>query len=245
MSEQTDAILQKLLTDAAAQWSPGKRLGSEEVDKVRRFLPLYYRHTDPEELAGQSPEQICGAAEAHRAFAAERRPGRAKVRTYTPTQENDGWEQQNSVVEIVTDNAPFLVSSVTMALDELGAGIRRVIHPQLTVDRDIEGRLLDVDPEIGGEGMVPTDESWIHIEIDLQSDPARRKETTERLEQVLADARHVDEDNAKMQDRITSVADELADHPDRLVAGGVDEREIDESVDFLRWVSEHHFTFLG
>ena len=245
MSGQSDVILQKLLTDAAAQWSPGQRLGSDEADAIRRFLPLYYRNADPEELAGRSAEQICGAAEAHRAFGAERRPGRAKVRTYTPTRENDGWEQQNSVVEIVTDNAPFLVSSVTMALEDLGAGVRQVVHPQLTVNRDIEGRLLDVDPEIGGEGMMPTDESWIHVEIDRQSDPARRKETTQRLEQILADVRYVDEDNAKMQDRITRVADELADHSDHLVTGGVDSRELGESVDFLRWVSGDHFTFLG
>src|SRR5699024_11397608 len=146
------------------------------------------------------------------------------------------------VFATVTANAPYPASSVTMALDELGAGIRRVIHPQLTVDRDIEGRLLDVDPEIGGEGMVPTDESWIHIEIDRQSDPARRKETTERLEQGLADVRHVDEDNAKMPDRITGGADELADHPDRRVAGGEGGRAIDGSGDLRRRVSERHST---
>src|SRR5699024_11299115 len=126
------------------------------------------------------------------------------------------------------------ISSASYAHDPLGSCRRRFIHPQLTVDPDIERRRLDVAPETGAEGMVPTDESWIHIETDRQSDPARRKETTERLEQVLAHVRHVDEDNAKMQDRIIRVADELADHPDRLVAGGVDESEIDESVDFLR-----------
>src|SRR5699024_208629 len=151
MSEQTDAILQKLLTDAAAQWSPGKRLGSEEVDEVRRFLPLYYRHTDPEELAGRSPEQICGAAEAHRAFAADRRPGRAKVRTCSPAQGSDGCDQPNSVIEIVTDNAPCLVSSVTVARGELGGGSPGVSRGQLTVGRDIEVRRLGGDAEIGGE----------------------------------------------------------------------------------------------
>ncbi|WP_433700001.1 NAD-glutamate dehydrogenase [Nocardiopsis sp. CA-288880] len=245
MTGQSDVILQKLLSEAAAKWSPGTRLSPEEADAVRRFLPLYYRHTDPEEISGRTPEQICGPAGAHRAFGTERTPGRAKVRVYTPAADRDGWEQQTSVVEVVTDNAPFLVSSVTMALNELGAGARLIIHPQMTVGRDLAGRLVRVDPELGGEGLLPTDESWMHIEIDRQSDPERVKEITDRVESVLNDVRYVDEDAAKMSNRAIRIADELAAYPDRLVAGGVDPREIGESVDFLRWTASRHFTFMG
>ncbi|MEU3019607.1 NAD-glutamate dehydrogenase [Nocardiopsis sp. NPDC007018] len=245
MSGQSDVILQKLLSDAASRWNPGDRLSPEAADAVRGFLPLYYRHTDPEEISGRSPEQICWTAEAHRSFGAERVQGRAKVRVYTPTLEDDGWEQQTSVVEIVTDNAPFLVSSVTMALSDLGAGVRLIIHPQMTVGRDLAGHLREFDPEIGGDGLLPTDESWMHIEIDRQSDPERVKEITTRLERVLNDVRYADEDSAKMSDRVIRIADEVSAYQDRLVAGGVDPREIGESVDFLRWIADRHFTFMG
>ncbi|OOC55296.1 MULTISPECIES: NAD-glutamate dehydrogenase [Nocardiopsis] len=245
MSGQSDVHLQKLLSDAAAKWSPGARISPEEADAVRRFLPVYYRHTDPEEISGRSPEQICGPAEAHLAFGTHRAPGRAKVRVYTPDAERDGWDQQTSVLEVVTDNAPFLVSSVTMALGDLGAGVRLVVHPQMTVGRDLDGRLRQVDPEIGGEDLLPIDESWMHIEIDPQSDPGRVEEIAARVENVLADVRYVDEDAAKMSDRAIRIADELAAYPDRLVAGGVDPREIGESVDFLRWTAGRHFTFMG
>ncbi|MFL1431028.1 MULTISPECIES: NAD-glutamate dehydrogenase [unclassified Nocardiopsis] len=245
MSGQSDGTLQQLLAEAATKWSPGPRLGADEAEAVRRFLPLYYRHTDPEEIAGRTPEQICGMAEAHRAFGAQRRPGRAKVRVHTPTLERDGWDSQTSIVETVTDNAPFLVSSVTMVLRELNAGVRLIIHPQMTVGRDLEGNLRQIDPEIGGDGLLPVDESWMHIEIDRQTDPERVKEITDRVESVLNDVRYVDEDAAKMSDRAIRIADELAAYPDRLVAGGVDAREIGESVDFLRWVAGRHFTFMG
>ncbi|MBE2999860.1 NAD-glutamate dehydrogenase [Nocardiopsis sp. HNM0947] len=245
MSGQSDAYLQKLLSDAAAAWSPGPGISAEEAEEVRRLLPLYYRHTDPDDIAGRSPEQLCGTAAQHRAFGSTRQPGRAKVRIYTPTLEEHGWDQQTSVVEVVTDNAPFLVSSATMALDAFSAGVRLVVHPQLTVARGVEGELLAVDPRIGGDGLLPVDESWMHIEIDRQSDPERIKEITHRLEQVLADVRNVDEDSAKMSDRAIRVADELAAYPDRLVAGGVDPRDVGESVDFLRWVAGRHFTFMG
>ncbi|GAB2493569.1 NAD-glutamate dehydrogenase [Nocardiopsis aegyptia] len=245
MSGPSDVILQKLLSDAAAKWSPRAGLSPEDADAVRRFLPFYYRHTDPEEISGRTPEQICGPAGAHRFFGAHRVPGRAKVRVYTPERTRDGWEQQTSIVEIVTDNAPFLVSSVTMALHDLGAGARLIIHPQMTVGRDLEGVLREIDPEIGGDGLLPTDESWMHIEIDRQDDPERVKEITTRVENVLNDVRYVDEDAAKMSSRAIRIADELAAYPDRLVAGGVDSREIGESVDFLRWTASRHFTFMG
>ena len=245
MSGQSDVILQKLLKDAASRWNPGTRTSPETAAEVRRLLPLYYRHTDPEEIGDRGPEQICGTVAAHHAFGSERVPGRAKVRLYTPDLERDGWEQQTSIVEIVTDNAPFLVSSVTMALGDLDAGVRLIIHPQVTVARDLTGDLLEVDPEIGGDGLLPTDESWIHIEIDRQSDPDRVKEIVHRLETVLGDVRHVDEDAAKMNDRVIRIAEELSSHPDPLVTGGVDSREVDESVEFLRWIADRHFTFMG
>ncbi|MET9710844.1 NAD-glutamate dehydrogenase [Nocardiopsis alba] len=245
MSGQSDVILQKLLSDAASRWNPGTRLSPEAADEVRRLLPLYYRHTDPEEISGRGPEQICGTAAAHLSFGTERAQGRAKVRVYTPDLERDGWEQQTSIVEIVTDNAPFLVSSVTMTLAEMATGVRVVIHPQMTVGRDVTGRLREVDPEIGGDDLLPLDESWMHIEIDRQSDPERVKEITERLESVLGDVRQVDEDAAKMSDRIIRIADEVSAYSDRLVSGGVDPREIGESVEFLRWLSDRNFTFMG
>ena len=245
MSGQSDVILQKLLNDAASRWNPGTRLSPESADAIRGFLPLYYRHTDPEEISDRSPEQICGIAEAHRSFGAERTPGRAKVRVHTPDLERDGWEQQTSIVEIVTDNAPFLVSSVTMALADLHAGVRLVIHPQMSVGRDLSGRLTEIDPEIGGDGLLPLDESWMHIEIDRQSDPERVKEITHRLETVLGDVRQVHEDSAKMSEQVLRIAKDLSTHTDHVVSGGVDPRELGESVDFLGWIADRHFTFMG
>ena len=40
-----------------------------------------------------------------------------------------------SVVEVVTDDMPFLVDSVTMELTRLGHTVHTVIHPQLLVER--------------------------------------------------------------------------------------------------------------
>ncbi len=55
---------------------------------------------------------------------AQTRPqGTARVRVFTPTVPEHGWSAGgHTVVEVVTDDMPFLVDSVTMALTDRGGG---------------------------------------------------------------------------------------------------------------------------
>ncbi|RCV55916.1 NAD-glutamate dehydrogenase [Marinitenerispora sediminis] len=243
MSGQSDAVTDQLLHDAVTHWPERSDLSPANGDEAERFLRLYYRHVAPEELTERAPAEVCGAAMAHCQLAGYRPPGRARVRVYTPTQAEHGWDVGHSVVEIVTDDAPFLVNSVTMELNRQGIGVQLVIHPQLRVERDLTGRLVQIEPE--SYTLKPLAESWMHIEIDRQSDAAVLKRLEADLERVLADVRHVDEDAAKMRHRAAALADEVAASTAALQRGGVEERELRESVEFLRWAADRHFTFMG
>src|SRR5690606_11646044 len=77
------------------------------------FARGLYANVPEDDLADARPADLAGAARALFGFAAERRPGRAKVRIYNPEAARDGWESPHSVVEIVNDDMPFLVDSVT------------------------------------------------------------------------------------------------------------------------------------
>ncbi|SKA03499.1 glutamate dehydrogenase (NAD) [Marinactinospora thermotolerans DSM 45154] len=236
MSGQSDAVRDHLLSDAVAQWSELSGRSPVEVHQVERFLRLYYRHVAPEELKERRPADIYGPALAHRELGEIRPQGRAKVRVTTP----EG-EAAPSVVEIVTDDAPFLVSSVTMELARHGIGVHLVIHPQLRVERDIVGRLIEIDPQ--EPTLTPLAESWMRIEIDRRTDPGQLEQLAADLERVLADVRHVDEDSARMRHCALRLADEVAALPSS--AEGPTEREVDEGAEFLRWVADRHFTFMG
>ena len=63
------------------------------------------------------------------------------VRVYNPQVEQHGWQSTHTVVEVVTDDMPFLVDSVSMSLNRLGLLIHITIHPVVAVRRDPEGRL--------------------------------------------------------------------------------------------------------
>ena len=95
------------------------------------FERLYYAEVDPEELAARTAKDLAGAAAAHLEFGAEFSGGSAKVRVYNPTPAQHGWHSTHTVIEIVNDDMPFLVDSVTMEVNRQGLTLHLVIHPVL------------------------------------------------------------------------------------------------------------------
>ena len=232
LDEAKDELLQRAAESCAAS---SEHMSAEEA---LSFLRLYYRHVAPEDLLDRNPVDVYGPAMSQRQLAEVRPQGRAVVRAYTPTIEENGWDPGHSVVEVVTDDMPFLVDSVTMELDRHGLGTHLVVHPQMRVRRDMTGRMLGRDQEdITGQMLV---ESWIHIEIDRQSDPLVLKRLETDLLKVLADVRHTVEDYAKMRALAVQTAEDLSMNPPPL-----EPAEVEDSIDLLRWLADGHFTFLG
>ncbi|MFJ5263487.1 NAD-glutamate dehydrogenase [Streptomyces sp. NPDC088387] len=218
--------------------------GIPDRDAVLAFLRRYYLHTAPEDLGDRDPVDVFGAAYSHYRLAETRPQGTANVRVHTPTVEENGWTCSHSVVEVVTDDMPFLVDSVTNELTRQGRGIHVVIHPQIVVRRDVTGRLIEVLPASPGDDL-PHDahiESWIHVETDRETDRADLKQITADLLRVLSDVREAVEDWGKMRDAADRLADELPKEP---APGDLNEQDIEEARELLRWLAADHFTFLG
>ncbi|MFF4542643.1 NAD-glutamate dehydrogenase [Streptomyces sp. NPDC001435] len=219
--------------------------GTPDQASVLAFLQRYYLHTAPEDLSDRDPVDVFGAAVSHYRLAESRPQGTANVRVHTPTVEENGWTCSHTVVEVVTDDMPFLVDSVTNELTRQGRGIHVVIHPQIVVRRDLTGKLIEVLPAPQAGGDLPHDahvESWIHVEIDRETDRADLKQITADLLRVLSDAREAVEDWEKMRDAALRIAEGLDGEafPADLPAA-----EVEEARELLRWLSADHFTFLG
>ncbi|CAM5684140.1 NAD-glutamate dehydrogenase [Streptomyces griseomycini] len=225
--------------------------GAPDRESVLAFLQRYYLHTAPEDLTDRDPVDVFGAAVSHYRLAENRPQGTANVRVHTPTVEENGWTCSHSVVEVVTDDMPFLVDSVTNELTRQGRGIHVVIHPQFVVRRDVTGKLIEVLPSPAG-GDLPHDardlphdahvESWIHVEIDRETDRGDLKQITADLLRILSDVREAVEDWGKMRQAATRLAEELPDEP---VPGDLPAPQVEEARELLRWLADDHFTFLG
>ncbi|HWC32547.1 MAG TPA: NAD-glutamate dehydrogenase, partial [Actinomycetota bacterium] len=181
-----------------------ERVPDEVAPQVEEFVRQYYAGAAPEDLLEHDVLDTYGAAVAHRHLAAERRPGEAKVRVYTPDLEEHGWQSTHTVVEIVNDDMPFLVDSVSAEVDRHGIGIHLVLHPVLMVRRDEEGRLLEVVPP----DDPPDDaiaESLIHVEADRQTEPHVLEQLEADLRRVLGDVRAAVEDWQAMRQRALEI----------------------------------------
>ncbi|GAA1353011.1 NAD-glutamate dehydrogenase [Streptomyces beijiangensis] len=248
MQTKLDEAKAELLARAAlvAENSPagGQLPGGSDQDTVLAYLQRYYLHTAPEDLSDRDPVDVFGAALSHYRLAENRPQGTASVRVHTPTVEENGWTCSHSVVEVVTDDMPFLVDSVTNELSRQGRGIHVVIHPQVVVRRDLTGKLIEA---LGQGEKVPDShdtvvESWIHVEIDRETDRADLKQITADLLRVLSDVRETVEDWDKMRDAALRIAEELPAEP---TADDLRVQEVEEARELLRWLAADHFTFLG
>ncbi|MFD8368845.1 NAD-glutamate dehydrogenase [Streptomyces hygroscopicus] len=252
MQTKLDEAKAELLERAArvAENSPagGQPVQGPGPETLTAYLQHYYLHTPPEDLADRDPVDVFGAALSHYRLAEVRPQGTANVRVHTPTVEEHGWTCSHSVVEVVTDDMPFLVDSVTNELTRQGRGIHVVIHPQVVVRRDITGKLielLDVSPDGPARKKLPHDaviESWIHVETDRETDRGDLKQITADLVRVLSDVREAVEDWEKMRESALRIAEGLPDEPK---AAEVREEEVEEARELLRWLADDHFTFIG
>jgi glutamate dehydrogenase len=222
---------EQALTDAVCS-RVREQLGKDEAELAEAFARQLYRWVAPEDVAERDPLDLYGLALGHFNFARERPPGTPKVRAYNPRFEEHGWQSTHTAVEIVTDDMPFLIDSVSMELNRVGCGVHLIIHPVLAVRRDSEGRLVEILPQADPLEEGAIGESVIHAEVARQADLGRLHEIEQHLERVIGEVRCAVEDWQPMRGQALEAAAAL----------GEDEAE---AAAFLEWLADDNFTFLG
>ncbi|MEJ5989378.1 NAD-glutamate dehydrogenase [Ramlibacter sp. PS3R-8] len=211
--------------------------------KAQTPMPLdalaseYFRQVDVEDLEERTPEDLLGALLSHCQFGQQRNPRSAKVRVLSPTPGEDGWGSRHTIVQVVNDDMPFLVDSVSMEIARQGLTLHLIVHPIFAVQRDAGGMLQSLAPRVAAPQQPR--ESWMTIEVDRVVDPQRRAALAKGIERVLADVRVAVEDWKPMLSRLQEAATSLASPP------GVGAEEAAESRAFLQWLAEDHITLLG
>jgi glutamate dehydrogenase len=215
------------------------RLPDAQAAIAESFVRQYYHWVPSSDLAGRSEDDLYAVAIAVWELSGERRAHEAKVRVYNTGQDGDGEAGAYTCIDLVSDDMPFIVDSVTMELSRLGRTLGLVIHPVIRVRRDSDGRLVDVlEPhDQAGDGQA---ESILHAEVSGEHDPNRLAELTRAMERVLDEVDAAVADWQAMRARMLELADGLGGLP-----GEADPRELAEATSFLRWAADEHFVFLG
>jgi glutamate dehydrogenase len=228
--EQKQALLEPILRLAA------QRLPESQAKEARDFIAHYYHNVDFEDLSSRDAQDLYGAAMAHLGFARVFSSGMPKIRVYNPRPEEHGWSSPHTVIEVVNDDMPFLVDSVTIEVNRQGYTLHLLNHPIFAARRDKEGHLQSYSAPSKDEPS----ESLIHVEIDREIDPDRLKGIGAGILCVLADVRAAVEDWPAMRARLHDIVKEMDTKPPP-----IDPAEAAEVRAFLEWAGDQHFTFLG
>ncbi len=205
-----------------------------------RFLRRFYDHLPPDHLALRPPDELYACALSLWRFADLCPPGRVKLRVFNPRFTETGPGLPHTVIEIVTDDIPFLVESTTAALADAGYAVSLVMHPILSIERNRKGRLTrlyETEESLNGSGKR---ESVMHIEVSHEGDAGRLVDLAALLDRVLADVHAAVADWMPMRERVATMRQDLIDHPP---AGSEVERR--DVLDFLAWLEDDNFIFLG
>ena len=108
----------------------------------------------------------------------------------------------------------------------------------MVLDVDVDDLRASGEPP---EGDGVRAESWMHLQIDRESDLEDREHIAERLSEVLAAVRVAVEDWPRMTDQAHRIASALHDDP----PAGIPEEQLDDGRALLDWMASGQFTFLG
>ncbi|MBT4020633.1 MAG: NAD-glutamate dehydrogenase [Alphaproteobacteria bacterium] len=216
-----------------------RKVGKKKSARVAELVQQFYARVAPEDIVSANVENLYGAPTSLLKAAGSRKANTPIIRARNPEASRDGWTTPHTVIEIINDDMPFLVDSVTQGLAQAGYAVQLAVHPIVFVKRNAAGRLNELFPD-DRAGDDVTVESWIHVQVEHQPTAKSLREIERRMKSILSDVRAAVEDwklmLARLHETITTM---------KLTPPPLDAEEVEEATAFLEWMADNHFTLLG
>src|SRR5438445_635768 len=184
-------------------------------ENAAQFVWRYFALVAPDDIIYTSFDTLLGGALSLWEFGKDRQPGKPKVRLFNPIVEKNGWALEHTIIEVVNDDMPFLVDSVTAEINRRERNIHLLLHPVMT-------------------------QSYMHLEIDQVTDREEMDHICKSIEKVLADVRIAVADWRAMRHTLAENIKEL--EAKKLP---MPPEEVDEAKAFLKWLDDGNYIFLG
>ena len=214
-----------------------KKIG--DLDEHGALTPAFKSYVEQLVLYATGEDKIWTEPQAllHRAASAwkhaqARKPGENKVSLRI--EDGKSWADRRMVLDIVTDDKPFLVDSVSAALSEAGKPVSFFSNAVVAVARGPGGKR-----ETDGQAAIR--ESMIHVEMDPPVVENEIDALRDDINAVLNDVAVAVEDWEPMRARLGA----CIAHLERSRLPGVKADEQREGVQFLKWLWDNRFAFLG
>ena len=216
-----------------------ERNDKDQAERIKLFAELYYADAPIADLQARNPEDLYGATVSCWLFIQQNDINQPKVRVFNPDFEANGWQSTHTVIEVLAKEIPFLIDSVRLEINRRQMSIHAINSCVAHIERDSKHKKksssLMFEPS---ENSQP--EAIIYIEVDRHSDGEMLDDLSKTLVSILNEVSHCVEDFSALTNKVSDVSKELANLPcDK------PKKAIKEAQDFLSWLNNEHFTFLG
>ena len=242
-----------------------ERVPEQEAAAITDLARVFLAHFPLEDWAGRPYNDILGGFRSLWAQLQTQRDQFPVVRVFNPTLDEHGWLCGRTVIIVLQKDMPFLVDSIRLEFNRRDIPIHTVKSNVLYVGRDATGCPRAVYG--GGDKPDPTGnlefhkEALLYMEISLHSSESELVELRKAVQEVLDDVALVVDDFAAMlhcveqlmqnlaRTQVVATAKDQADdhqegnHQEGNHQEGYDQAQ--EVQDFLQWLMDSHFTFLG
>ncbi|MFC2952328.1 NAD-glutamate dehydrogenase [Marinicaulis aureus] len=199
----------------------------------KSYLEQIVLYATGEDKIWTEPQALLNRASAAWKHAQTRKAGESKVSLRI--EEGKSWTERRMVLDIVTDDKPFLVDSISAALADHGKPVSFFSNAVVAIARNASGKR---DPNATQASFR---ESMIHIEMDPPVVENELEALHDEIEAVLNDVAIAVEDWEPMRARLGACIAQL----ERSRLPGVKADEQREAVQFLKWLWDNRFAFLG
>jgi glutamate dehydrogenase len=216
-------------------------MAPDQAHLCSEFVRQFYSTVALDDLREWSTDDLYGAALNFWTLIKQRSSKETKIRIYNPDFERHGWQTTHTVIEVITEDMPFLVDSIRMVVNRMGFMSYLIIHMGgIHLQRSTTNEVTAILPQDKSPSKGIITEAPIFLEIDRQTDPQVLEELRLNIERVLKDNRAIFEDWLAMREKVQEIITELDS-----VSSVLDESELNETKAFLNWIEDHHFTFFG
>lgn len=237
-SSRKDALIRSVKRQA------GKSIKGGDRADLLRFIESFYGPASTQDLEEVNPQSLFAQVRSMWELASTRRKRRRRIRVFNTSQQRHGWHSPHTIVQIISADMPFIVDSITGGLTiSRKLGIHMLHHPLISVDRDGAGKRRRTAAPEESEAMEEagaTRESYMYIEIDAQSDAAAIREIKQQINDILDDVEIAVNDWRPITGRVEEAIASITSCPPP-----VDQETCDETREFLRWLLDDNFTFIG
>lgn len=214
------------------------KVPNSQAKQVEQFATCLYAHMSKDDLNARNDSDLYGAVLSLWNALNKTPKGETHLRVFNPSQSKHGWQSTHSIIEVIQPDMPFLVDSVGMALNRMGITAHMMLHTPLAIERSAQEvtkvTYLKQSPDSTEQVAV------FLIEIDRQNSSADIKALEREIQSVLADVAASVNDWEAMSAKLSET---IKDLPKRPFPG--EKQELEEAINFLTYLNNHHFTLLG